>query len=76
MRLALLADWKLLVEHARNHQTHDLALARGQRLVALAQPGKVTLLLAHHRSLRCPVNCIQQVLVQEGLGQELHRAGL
>src|SRR2546427_7107467 len=33
---------------SRNHQAHDLALACGQRLVALSQLGKLTLLLARH----------------------------
>src|SRR5580700_773042 len=66
----------LLIEHARNHQTHDLALACRKRLVPLLQFGELTLLLA-----RCPIalqslmDSIQQVLVAEWLGQELHRAG-
>ena len=36
----------LLIEHARNHQAHDLALACGQRLVSCSQLGKASLLLA------------------------------
>jgi hypothetical protein len=48
MRLALLADWKLLVEHARYHQTHDLALARGSATCSACGLDKVTLLLAYH----------------------------
>src|SRR5580692_7524895 len=66
----------LLIEHARNHQTHDLALARSKRLVSFSQFSELTLLLA-----RCPValqsqmDSVQQFLVAERLGQELHRAG-
>src|ERR1700752_1545297 len=36
----------LFVEHTRNHQAHDLALARCQRLVALSQLSKLMSLLA------------------------------
>src|SRR2546427_10269816 len=61
---------------SRNHQAHDLALACGQRLVALSQLGKLTLLLARHPvAIQSLVDRIQQVLVPEGLGQELHRTG-
>ena len=38
----------LLIEHARNHEAHDLALALAQGLVAFLQRGKVTLLTARH----------------------------
>src|SRR5260370_9003733 len=66
----------LLIEHARNHQAHDLALACGHRLVALSQLGKLTLLLARHPvAIQSLVDRIQQVLVSERLGQELHRTG-
>src|SRR5882762_11222728 len=33
----------LLIEHARNHQTHNLALAPAQGLIAFSQPSRVTL---------------------------------
>src|SRR5207253_837408 len=66
----------LLIEHARNHQSHDLALACRQRFVAVSQLAKVTLLLTRHTvSVQSLVDRIQQVLVPEGLSQELHRAG-
>src|SRR5713226_5154110 len=66
----------LLIEHARNHQAHDLALACGQRLEALSQLGKLTLPLARHPvAIQSLVDRIQQVLVPEGLGQELHGTG-
>src|SRR6266699_3570305 len=66
----------LLIEHARNHQFHDLALAWGERLVALSQPTELTLLLAGHTiAVQSLVDCVQQVLIAEGLGKELHCAG-
>src|SRR5713226_3064765 len=66
----------LLIEHARNYQSHDLALACGQRLVAVSQLAKLTLLLARHTvAVQSLVDRIQQVLVPEGLSKELHRAG-
>src|SRR5579864_8121964 len=66
----------LLIEHARNHQAHDLALACGKRLVALSQLGELTLLLARRPvALQSLLDSVQQVLVAERLGQELHRAG-
>src|SRR5216684_9029943 len=66
----------LLIEHARNHQAHDLALACGQRIVPLSQLGKLTLLLARHPvAIQSLVDRIQQVLIPEGLGQELYRTG-
>src|SRR6266550_4284797 len=43
----------------------------------LAQLSKVTLLLAHHAvALESLMDRIQQVLIAERLGQELHRTGL
>src|SRR5216683_4532020 len=67
----------LLIEPARNHQSHDLALACGQRLVTVSQLAKLTLLLARHTvAVQSLVDRIQQVLVPKGLGQELHRTGL
>src|SRR3981189_890621 len=36
----------LLIEHAPDHQTHNLALACGQRFMALSQSGQLTLMLA------------------------------
>src|SRR2546427_5844982 len=66
----------LLIEHARNYQSHDLALACGQRRVAVSQLAKLTLLLARHTvAVQSLVDRIQQVLVREGLGKELHRTG-
>src|SRR2546427_5252854 len=66
----------LLIEHARNYQSHDLALACGQRRVAVSQLAKLTLLLARHTvAVQSLVDRIQQVLVPEGLGKELHRTG-
>src|SRR5258708_24423828 len=38
----------LLIEHARNHHTHDLALAWGEQLVALSQHSQFALLLADY----------------------------
>src|SRR5271167_1381045 len=67
----------LLVEHARNHQTHHLTLASSQRVVAFSQLHKFTLLLASRPvALQGLVDRIQQVLVPEGLGEELDRARL
>jgi hypothetical protein len=66
----------LFIEHARNHQAHDLTLARRPQLVAPLQLAKPGLLLAHHPvAIQSLVDRIQQVLVPEGLGQELHRFG-
>src|SRR5438105_14538025 len=65
----------LLVEHARNHQAHDLALACGEQLVAFSQLAKLALLLPCCLiAIQGLMDRIQQVLVAEGLGQELHRA--
>src|ERR1017187_333176 len=64
----------LLIEHARDHQSHDLALAWGQQFVALPQFGKLTLLLMYRPGpIQSLINRIQQVLVPEGLGQEFDR---
>src|SRR6266566_4001642 len=66
----------LLIEHARNHQSHDLALAWGERLVAFSQSAELTLLLAGETIVvQSLVDCVQQVLIAEGLGQELHCTG-
>src|SRR6266478_5802653 len=66
----------LLIEQARNYQGHDFALACGQRLVALSQLAKLTLLLARHPvAIQSLVDRIQQVLVPERLRQKLHRTG-
>src|SRR5947208_5932591 len=55
----------LLIEHARNYQSHDLALACGQRRVAVSQLAKLTLLLARHTvAVQSLVDRIQQVLVR------------
>src|SRR5580700_9090932 len=66
----------LLVEHPGNHQAHDLALACGEQLVALSQLVKLSLPLARLPvAIQSLVDRIQQILIPEGLGQELHRAG-
>ncbi len=66
----------LLIEHARNDQCHDLPLARGHGFVTPSQFGKLALLLAHHPvAIQSLVDRIQQVLVAEGLGEELHCTG-
>src|ERR1022692_4773754 len=66
----------LFVEHAGNNQTHDLTLTRGQRLIVLPQFGKLTLLMASDAiAIEGLLNRIQQILVNEWLGQELHGAG-
>src|SRR5882672_1260915 len=63
----------LLIEHTRDHKTHDLALARTQGRVGFSQPSKVTLLTARHAvAIQSLVDRIQQVLVFERLGQKLH----
>ena len=65
----------LFVKHAGNHQTHHLALARGQRLIALLQFGKLPLLVARDPvAIEGLLNSVQQILIDEWLGQELHRA--
>src|SRR5205814_877427 len=66
----------LFIEHARNYQAHDLALACGQRLVMLTQLGTFSVLMTHQAvAIQSLVNRIQQVLVTKGLGQKLDRAG-
>src|SRR6266436_2431285 len=66
----------LLIEHSRNYQGHNLTLAYSQSRVALSQFGKVTLLLARHTvAIQSLADRIQQVLVLERLGQELHGTG-
>src|SRR5258708_6964686 len=63
----------LLIEHARNHQAHDLTLAPAQGLVAFSQRGKVTLLTARHTvAIQSLSDRIQQVLVVKRLGEKLH----
>src|SRR6266446_1135972 len=66
----------LLVEHARNNQAHDFALARGQLVVAFSQLGEATLLLASYTvAIQSLADRIQQLLVLERLGQKLHGTG-
>src|ERR1035437_8500167 len=66
----------LLIEHARNYQSHDFALAWGERFVVLSQLAKFALLLTRHPiAIQSLMNRIQQILVPERLGQELHRPG-
>src|SRR5260370_7959945 len=58
----------LLIEHARDHQSHDLALAWGEQLVALSQPAELTLLLAGDTiAVQSLVHCVHQVLIPERL---------
>src|SRR5580700_737308 len=65
----------LLIEHARNHQTHDLALACSKRVVSFSQFGELTVLLASCPvALQSQMDSVQQVLVAERFGQKLHRA--
>ena len=67
----------LLVEHARNNQAHDFALARGQLVVAFSQLGEVTPLLASYAvAIQSLANRIQQVLILERLGKKLHGTGM
>src|SRR5260221_1195798 len=63
----------LFIEHTRNHQAHDFALALAQGLVAMSQRGKVTALTACRAvAIQSLVDRIQQVLVFEGFSQKLH----
>src|ERR1700726_3115958 len=66
----------LLVEHPRDDQTHDFTLARRQPFVAASQLRKITLLLPRHTvAIQGLLNCNQQGLVLERLGQKLHGTG-
>ena len=65
----------LLVQHARHHQAHDLALARRQQVVPFAQAREI--LFAFPRDaveIQGLLDSVQQVLLPEGLRQELHRS--
>src|SRR5580658_5494999 len=64
----------LLIEHARNHQSHNFALAWGERFVVLSQLAKFALLLTRYPiAIQSLMNRIQQILFPEWLGQKLHR---
>src|SRR3981189_1838677 len=66
----------LLIEHARNHQAHNLALSCGQGFMTLFQFGDLILLFASRPvAIQRLVNSIQQVLVPERFGQKFHRTG-
>src|SRR5437660_11816666 len=66
----------LLVEHARNNQAHDFALARGQLVVAFSQLGEATPLLASYAvAIQTLANRIQAVLILERPGKKLHGTG-
>src|SRR4029077_5066880 len=66
----------LFIEHPGNDKAHDLTLACGQRLVAFSQLSKLSLpLTGDPVTIQGLMDRIEQVLVAEGLGQELHRAG-
>ena len=55
---------------------HDLALSRGQFVIALPQFAHFALLLSPSAvAFECLLNCIQQVLIVERFRQKLHRAG-
>src|ERR1700688_4726781 len=63
----------LLIQPARNHQAHDLALACRQRFVALSQFAEFTFLLPGNSvAIQRLLDRIQQVLVPKGFGKELH----
>src|ERR1700730_4428742 len=63
----------LLVEQARDHQAHDLALALAQSLVAFSQLGNPALLLSRRTvAVQSLMDRIQQFLVQDRLRQKLH----
>ena len=66
----------LFIEHPGNDKAHDLTLACGQRLVAFSQLSKLSLpLTGYPVTILGLMDRIEQVLVAEGLGQELDRAG-
>src|SRR2546428_11664523 len=63
----------LFIEHPGNHKAHDLTLACGQRLVALSHLSNLSPLLARSPvAIQSLMDRIQQVLVPERLGKELH----
>src|SRR5215469_1292813 len=67
----------LLVHAAHHHQRHDGPLPRGQRFIALAQDGHLLLLLAPVAiTMQSDLHRVEQVLLAERLGEELHRARL
>src|ERR1700682_1527537 len=64
------------MQHTRNYQDHNFALASGQQLVPLSQLAKLALLLAHHPvAIQGLMDRIQQVLIAEWLGEKLYRTG-
>src|ERR1700739_2218166 len=66
----------LFVKHSRHNQGHNFTLTHGERRIALPHLREVTLVLARLPvAIQCLMNGIQQVLVAEWLGQELHSAG-
>ena len=67
----------LLVEPAGDDEPHHLPLPRGQPVIALAQRRqRRTPAPGHPVTLQGVLHGVEQVLVAEGLGEELHRPGL
>src|ERR1700730_3749851 len=66
----------LFIKHAGNHQDHHFALAHGECRVAFSHLSELTLVLTCETvAIQCLMDGIQQVLVAEGFGQELHGTG-
>jgi hypothetical protein len=66
----------LLVEETSDDQLHHVPLAGGQGVIPLAQLGQCRPLVPPHTvTLQCLLDGIEEILVAEGLGQELHRPG-
>src|SRR6266481_2353597 len=67
----------LLVEAASHHQGHHLALPGGKSLEARPQRGDCLFVLEPRAiSREAQLDRVQQVLIAEGLGQELDRSSL
>src|SRR5438045_3184181 len=67
----------LLVETASRHQGHHLTLAGGEGLEARPQPGQGLFVLQPSAVARdALLDRVEQILVAEGLGQELDRSAL
>src|SRR5271157_876505 len=67
----------LLIETASHNQGHHLPLTGGQGLEARPQPGQSFFVLQPSAVARkAELDGVQQILVAEGLGQELDRATL
>src|SRR5271163_1598262 len=67
----------LFIEHARDKHGDHLLLARSQRVEALLKVGYFFLLFTPGTILlQCDTNSVQQILVADRLGEELHRTSL